>query len=285
MPELTAEELEAKKKEEELASLQAKDKATQETLKKQQEDQATKSGELTDAQKLRIFEIQTKTVKDQGTRLTATENELAKLKAKAEEEPATTVEESAKKFYADPIGVMREEFAKVVAPLNAFKDRFESDTAYVRIKRSLMTNPVYAQQLNNPQFAAIIDELMAEGQKIGAEVSENTVEAAIVHTIGSIAVGNVTIDPIKAPGNEESGEKKVDTTKGNEVGFIPPYLAPSSPPQKKSGKEKVYRELTENEARLARERNMSPEVYLDWLEVDSADIIDSKIGMTEKKGA
>ena len=83
MAELTAEELEAKKKEEELASSQEKDKATLATLKKQQEDQATKSGELSDAQKLRIFELQTNTVKDQGTRLTDTENELAELTAKA----------------------------------------------------------------------------------------------------------------------------------------------------------------------------------------------------------
>ena len=285
MPELTAEELEAKKKEEEKASSQEKDKATLATLKKQQEDQATKPGELSDAQKLRIFEIQTKTVKDQGARLTATENELAELKTKAEEATAPTMEESAKKFYADPVGVMKEAMAEVVAPLNAFKDRFESDNEYTRIKRGLMTNPAYAQHLNNPQFSAIIDAIIAEGQKLGTDVSENTVEAAIVHTIGSIAVGNVTIDPIKAPGNEEGGEKKVDTTKGNEVGFIPPYLAPSSPPQKKSGKEKVYRELTENEARLARERNMSKEVYLDWLEVDSADVIDSKVGIPEKKGA
>ncbi|MEK0326937.1 MAG: hypothetical protein QQN63_14665, partial [Nitrosopumilus sp.] len=173
-----------------------------------------------------------------------------------------TVEESTKKFYADPIAVMREEFAKVVAPLNAFKDRFESDTAYVRIKRSLMTNPAYAQHLNNPQFAAIIDELMAEGQKIGAEVSENTVEAAIVHTIGSIAVGKVVIDPVKAPDETGEGKETKVESKTNEAGFIPPYLASSSPPHKTTGKEKVYRELTENEARLAKERGMSPEVYL-----------------------
>ena len=286
MAELTAEELEAKKKEEEAASSQAKDKATLATLKKQQEDQATKPGELTDAQKLRIFEIQTKTVKDQGARLTATENELVRLKEEADKVAAPTMEESAKKFYADPIGVMREEFAKVVAPLNAFKDRFESDTEYTRIKRSLMTNPAYAQHLNNPQFSAIIDELIAEGQRLGTDVNENIVEAAIVHTIGSIAVGKVVIDPVKVLGdeNEKGGEKKVETTQGNETGFIPPYLAPSSPPQKSLGKEKVYRELTENEARLARERNMSPEVYLDWLEVDSADIIDSKIGMKKEEG-
>ncbi|KKM71898.1 hypothetical protein LCGC14_1425850, partial [marine sediment metagenome] len=37
------------------------------------------------------------------------------------------------------------------------------------------------------------------------------------------------------------------------------------------------------EARLAKERNMSKEAYLDWLEVDSSDVIDSKIGIPAKK--
>jgi hypothetical protein len=65
---------------------------------------------------------------------------------------------------------------------------------------------------------------------------------------------------------------------------IPPYLAPSSPPHKKVVEGKQYRDLTENEARLAKERNMSKEDYLNWLEVDATDVIDSKIGIPAKKG-
>ena len=277
MPELTAEELEKKKKEEE-ASSQSEEKVTSPTLKKEPEDQVTKPGELSDAQKLRVYEIQTKTVRDQGARITAAEKELADLKAKKEEEAKPSMEESAKKFYADPVGTMKEAMAEMVAPLNEFKDRFESESEYVKVKRNLMTNPVYAQHLNNPQFSSIIDELIAEGQKTTGQVSEAMVEAAIKHTIGSIAVGDVVIDPVKGVENGDKG-KKVET----ESAFIPPYLAPSSPPHKRAEDKKQLRELTENEARLAKERGMSKEVYLAWLEVDPSDVIDSRIGIKKEE--
>lgn len=279
MPELTAEEL--KKKEEEEASSQQKEKVTSATSTSQQEDLSTKTDELTDAQKLRIFEISQKTVREQGARLTATERELAELKSKAEEKEAPTTEESAKGFYADPVGTMKKAMAEMVAPLNEFKDRFESNTEYARIKRGLMVNPAYAQHLNNPQVTAIVDEIISEGTRAGIQVSEDNVIAALKHTIGSVAVGDIVLETVKTE-NKEEGGKEVKEGK-RESPFIPPYLAPSSPPHKKRGEEKQYRELTENEARLARERGQSKEEYLDWLEVDPADVIDSKIGMKEEK--
>ena len=277
----TPEQLEAQKKkeEEEAASLLKEGKVTSPILKKQPTDPPTKE-EFTDAQKLRIFEIQQKTVREQGARLTQTENELAALKAKQEEEVKPTMEESAKKFYADPVGVMKEALEAAVAPLNAFKDRFEGEADYVRIKKGLMSNPVYAQHLNNPQFAGIIDELIADGQRgTGIEVSERIVEAAIKHTLGSIVAGDIVIAPVKGVTTEETTEAKTE----EENKLIPPYLQPSSPPQKSRTTEKQYRDLTENEARLAKEKGQTKEQYLDWLEVDPADVIDSKIGIPEKK--
>lgn len=285
MPELTAEELEAKKKEEEKTSLLKKEKATQQTLTSPPEDQVTKPGELTDAQKLKIFEIQTRTVKDQGTRLTATENELAKLKAEKEEAAKPTIEESAKTFYADPMKAITEALKEAVAPLHAFKNRFESESEYGKIKKGLMVNPVYAQHLDNAEFTSIIDGLINEGTKSGVEVSTNMVEAAIKHTIGSIVTGDIVLMPVKGSKTMVKGvETKVVDKELERVDMqIPPYLAPSSPPYKKVTDVKQYRDLTENEARLARERGQSKEQYLDWLEVDPADVIDSKIGMPAKK--
>ena len=279
MPELTAEELKAKKEAEEKASLLAKEKATQETLTNQQKDPVTKPGELTDAQKLRIYEIQQKTVREQGARLTATERELAELKAKADEVSKPSTEDEAKAFYANPRKVIMEVMEEVVAPLNVFKDRFENETEYTKIKRGLMANPVYAQHLNNPQFAAIVDELIAEGQRTTGNVNEGMVEAAIKHTIGSIVTGDVVLAAV--PGSEVVTEKGKETKVEDQL--IPPYLAPSSPPYKEKETVKQYRDLTENEARLARERGQTKEQYLDWLEVDPADVIDSKIGIPEKK--
>ena len=283
MAELTAEELKAKQEEEEKASLLAKEKATLAISKSQPGDPSTKSGELTDAQKLRIFEIQTRTVKDQGARLTAAEDELAKLRVEKEEAAKPTIDESAKAFYADPRKAIEEALEKAIAPLNKFKDRFESGTEYERIKKGLMVNPVYAQHLDNAQFAAIVDELIEEGARSGIQVSVGNVEAAIKHTIGSIVTGDIVLAPVK--GSEVAvvqGARGAEGEPKREDMQIPPYLAPSSPPFKKAEDTKQYRELTENEARLARERGQTKEQYLDWLTVDPADVIDSKIGMKKE---
>ena len=277
MPELTAEELKAKEEEE--TSLQKKEKATQATLKKEQEDQAIKDKELSDTQKLRVYDIQTKTVRDQGARLSAAERELDELRATKKEEAKPTVDESAKQFYADPAKMIKDALAEAIAPLNQFKDRFETDSEYGRIKKNLMVNPVFAQHLANPEFSSIIDELVIEGTRSGTKVSEGMVEAAIKHTIGSIVTGDVVLKPVK--GSETTVVEGKETER--EDTQIPPYLAPSSPPHKKTVEGKQYRDLTENEARLAKERNMTKEAYLDWLEVDPSDVIDSKIGVPAKK--
>ncbi len=276
----TPEEIAAQKKEEEeKASLLLKEKATSQTLTKPPTDPLTKE-ELSDAQKLRIFEIQQKTVREQGARLTQTENELRALKAKQEEEVKPTVDESAKAFYANPMAAIHEALEKAVAPLNEFKNRYEGEADYVRIKKGLMSNPVYAQHLANPQFAGIIDDLIADGQRgTGIQVNEQIVEAAIKHTLGGIVAGDVVIAPVAGVTTEEKPGTKIE----EENKLIPPYLQPSSPPQRKTTTEKQYRDLTENEARLAKERGMSKQEYLDWLEVDPSDVIDSKIGIPEKK--
>ena len=280
----TPEELEAEKKkkeeEEAAASLLAKEKVTSATLTKEQQDQAIKDKELSDAQKLRIYEIQTKTVKDQGARLTATEKELAELRAANVEAAKPTVDESAKAFYANPAKAIKDALAEAIAPLNVFKERFEGDAEYTKIKKGLMANPVYAQHLANPEFSAIIDEIVSEGIKGGSVISEANVAAAINHTIGSIVSGDVVLTGVKKV--EVDGTTKVEN-KAEEALVIPPYLAPSSPPLKKALEGKQYRDLTENEDRLRRERGMTKEAYLDWLEIDPSDVIDSKIGLPPKK--
>ncbi len=273
--ELTAEQIEeAKKKEEEARSLQKEEKATSPTLTSPPKDQ------LTDAQKLKIFELQTKTVRDQGASLARLKKDFDELKAKKEEENQPTLDERSKGFYADPVKIIREELQKAIAPLNEFKNRFESDSEYDRIKKGLKANPVFAEHLSNPQFESVVDQLIAEGQRTGVQLNENIVIATIKHTIGDVVTGELVLDIPKKTGNETGNENKKE-----EERMIPPYLAPSSPPQKTRGTEKQYRDLTENEDRLRRERGMTKEQYLNWLEVDSNDVIDSKIGIKaeEKK--
>ena len=202
--ELTAEQIEeAKKKvEEEARSSQNEEKVISPTSTSTQKDQ------LTEAQKLKIFDLQTKTVRDQGAKITQVQRELDELKAQKKEEDKPTVEESAKKFYADPVAVMREELQKAIAPLNKFKDRFESDNEYDGIKKRLKVNPAFSEHLSNPQFEAAVDALIADGQKTGIKLSDDIVIATIKHTIGDVVTGELVLDSIKTEDKTKKNEEE-----------------------------------------------------------------------------
>jgi hypothetical protein len=60
----------------------------------------------------------------------------------------------------------------------------------------------------------------------------------------------------------------------------PPHLRPSAPavPGHERPTSPPLRDLTENEARLARERGMTKEAFLSWIDVPADQVVHSKIG-------
>lgn len=203
--------------------------------------------------------------------LTANVNKLVTEKAK---KPTQTPDEAAKEFYKNPRKVIQDVMAETVAPLNAFRESFESDSAYAKLKAQFKADPRYAAYFQRQGFEGLIDSVVEESTKNGVEISPLFIESAITHTIGQVAVGTVQFpDPIAEAAKPEETPA-----------MIPPYLAPSSPPAvRRSAPKNEHRELTEQEDRIRREQDMSVAEWWEWMEMPSTGVIDSKVGIEEKK--
>ncbi len=263
-------------------SLPVKEKVIPPTLKEPPTDPPTKT-----AEQVQIEEYQKKEAayqarqRDTDNKLTQLTQVVEKLVTDKNAPPPTTPEEDAKDFYRDPKKVIREVMQETVAPLNAFKDEFQGDSAYSRLKTQYKADPRFAAYFQRQGFEGMIDQVINQSMRNGVTISDEFVVSVLTHTAGQIAVGTVQMpDPI-ADANltptPTPGVPLVDER------LIPPYLQPSSPPAVHRGAEpKRHRELTENEDRVRRERNMSVEDWWAWMELDSKDVIGSKIGIPQE---
>lgn len=217
--------------------------------------------------------------RDQDARFTQLSGVVEKLVAEKNAPPPTTPEEDAKAFYRDPKKAIRETMEEVVRPLNTFKDTFESNDAYSRVKNQFRADPRFAPYFQRPGFEQIVDSVVNQAVQSGTVVSEQFVESAITHTAGQIAVGTVQMpDPI-ADANVQTtppqpGVPPVDNRQ------IPPYLQPSAPPSvHRTPDGPKRRALTENEDRIRRENGQSVEDWWAFMEMPSTGVIDSTVGL------
>lgn len=217
--------------------------------------------------------------RDQDAKLTQLTSVVEKLVIEKSAPPPTTPEEDAKAFYRDPKAVIRETMEEVVKPLNAFKDSFENDSTYTRLKNQFRTDPRFAAYFQRQGFEETIDAVVNQAQQNGTPISEMFVESALTHTAGQIAVGTVQMpDPI-ADANLQAnppqpGVPPVDNRQ------IPPYLQPSAPPSvHRTPDGPKRRALTENEDRIRRENGQSVEDWWEFMEMPSTGVVDSKVGL------
>lgn len=226
---------------------------------------------------------------EQDRQIAELKNTVNALIADKNKPPPRTPDEAAKEFYKDPEKVIRGVMEETVAPLNEFKNSFESESAYTQLKREYRADARYAEYFKRPGFETMIDTVVREASKKNVAVTAQFVESAITHTIGQVATGTVQFpDPVA-----ETLPPKFDSQTGAPIvtppadpnpanQMIPPYLAPSSPPSPgPSNQAPRRRELTENEDRIRREQNMSVEDWWKWQDMDSKDVVDSKVGVPE----
>lgn len=220
--------------------------------------------------------------RDQDAKLAQLTQTVDELVTKKNAPPPTTPEEDAKDFYRDPKKVIREVMQETVAPLNAFKDTYEGNSTYSRLKTQYKADPRFAPYFRREGFEQAIDQLITQSQRNGVTISGEFVESVLTHTAGQIAVGTVQMpDPIADANNQDPNNPTPGDT--DPVRQIPPYLAPSAPPMRRpSNDPPKHRQLTENEDRVRRERNMSVEDWWTWMEMDSKDVIDSKVGIPQE---
>lgn len=215
--------------------------------------------------------------RDQDEKFAQLTNTVNALVTEKNKKPEQTPDEAAKEFYKNPRKVIQEIMDESVAPLNQFKDSFQTDSKYAELKSQFKADPRYAAYFQRQGFEGMIDQVVGQAIKNGGQVTPLFVESAITHTVGQIAVGTVAMpDPIADANRQE--EPVLDNRQ------IPPYLQPSAPPQRKPASDgPKRRQLSENEDRIRRENGQSLEDWWAFMEMDSKDVISSRVGLEEKK--
>ncbi len=251
---------------------------------------------LAEEKRKRMEALHLATIQEQGARVTTLSAEVAELKAEADKRNAPTPDEDAKKFYANPRAIIREELEKVIAPLNEFRREFQGNDEYNRLLANFKEDPRYAKYLANPKFSGYVEDLVSHSMKNGGKLSVDMIDAAVRHGLGSVLAGDlVLVAPTPTPVIPVDPANPTPPTPGDPpvtpvtpVDYVrPPYLEPTPPPGPGVTPTKpVLRDLTESEDRLRRERGQTVESFLAWQSMPEADVVDSRLDIpvpVEKK--
>lgn len=195
---------------------------------------------------------------------------------------------TAEEYYKDPIAAQRrlinEALERTVKPL---ANEFYKMQAFSRLDQ------IIGQFKNDARFSPQWDNgveqyVRNEAARLNPDhLNEQNVGAIVLVAIGMKASGLLAgSTPTSAPAPKNNNPTPTpSSTVPNRSDIVPPYLAPSSTPSADSNSNsKKRRELNEHELRLAREKKMTPEQYLDWLDVPASAVVASEIGRPPKTG-
>jgi len=195
------------------------------------------------------------------------------------ESPGPSRDDQNQAFWKDPIGLMtnliQTELKKTVDPINQYISGQRVETAYDRAKGRLKTE--YGDLW--PTIEPEVDRFITAAAQSGNEVNDQLLNVAALAATGAYhrgLLGPTSPQPSgapPAPPTPLTPAARIDMT-------APPHLRPSAPviPGHEREQKPEARALTENEARLARERGQTPEQFLAWIEVPPDQVVHSKIG-------
>lgn len=199
------------------------------------------------------------------------------------ENPPPSRESQNDRFWKDPVGVMNEliqsELKRTVEPINSYIAGQRTETAYDRMKAELRT------QFSDvwPHIEREIDRFVQATAEAGNEVNPQLLNVAALAATGAYHRGLLSSGAESNGGTPPAPPATPPATPpvpARADMSVPPHLRPSAPtpPGHERPQAQERRQLTENEARLARERGMTHEQFLDWLEVPPDKVVHSKIG-------
>jgi hypothetical protein len=252
-----------------------------------QNSQPTQSTESRADRLLGLYEQQ---MRESHRRASELEQELRRRDDEARQReqntPPSVPDVNPTEFWNKPLPhiaqIIREETRKAVQPLYEFKTQIENQNKYEMVKNRFKVDPRYRDIF--PKIEGIVDQLMLQS---GAEPSDNMMNATILSAIGALHTGQipgVTLDTptTNAPANLNQPENNTNAAtnqQGNRPVITPAHLRPNPVSQNLGGDQKPkLRELTELEARIARENSMTKEEYLNWMDEDPTKVAHSKIG-------
>lgn len=182
-----------------------------------------------------------------------------------------------KQFWTDPTTVVRGMLDEMISPLKNFVAESRTASAYDRLKSQFRSDPNYAKVLSNPKAEAALDQLM-QGQK---EINEGSMRLGLMSIAGAIALNqlpDVTFNDERSPNTETTKVSQANMT-------LPPHLRPSAPRAPDSVQKPAnLRELTETEERMRKESGLTHADFLGLINLQSHEVVDSKIGVPAKGG-
>jgi len=233
----------------------------------------------------RLLELMEANMRDQAARLRTAEAENTRLRNAGQQSelnpPIPT--ETAGDFWQNPAAniqkLIREETQRAVKPLYDFKTQMERQSGYDGLKSRFKNDPRYAEIF--PKIEGMVDQMMT-----GAEANDQNMQLAVLSAIGSVVTGQVPGVQL-TPANGQQQQQQTQVT----------GAPPSNQPQQQQGRvitpahlrstpvtlqpennAPATRDLTELEARLAKERGLNKEEYLQWLDLPATQVATSTIG-------
>jgi len=184
--------------------------------------------------------------------------------------PPPTAEEADKEFWKTPTKSLAEMEARMRTQLI---EEMRNTINPLLVQHAVSAKEMALSKMQT-QYADVWDaieptvrQFIANAEASGTEISENVVSVATMAAAGAYYRGMLGTTPPSTP-----APAPVTTT------VTPPHLRPTPPSAPTEGTKKPVRQLTENERRLARERGMTEEQYIDWLEVPSDSVVKATIG-------
>ena len=221
----------------------------------------------------KIVETQDAVIRDSANQQRNMVSELQKLRGAMTPPPAPT---DPKQFFNNPqeeVGkIVASEVEKTVAPLREMMQKLVAGTS----RNDALAE--YKKQHANfdwNKLEPVVNAMVEQANSRGVTVDKGTMDIIVLSALGMAATGQIEgamTTPAAAPAPAAPAP-------GVPVPVItPPHLMPSAPPipAPQPNGAKPTRALTENEARLARERGWSPEQYLSWLDVDPTQVVTHK---------
>lgn len=178
--------------------------------------------------------------------------EAERLRNERAKPPELTPEESSKKFFENPVELIRTEIQKALAPVTQSIASFTTRSRYAELKIEMAQDPRFTDL---PKIEKEFDQMMN-----GQAIDPNVMIGAYYAAYGMVAK---TAPQRLIDGGNTGTVDNTNTNTGTPAKpalTIPPHLRPSTPPAPVKQDEKVKRPpLTENERRLMKMNNIATE--------------------------
>jgi hypothetical protein len=215
-------------------------------------------------------------LREQNRKIQELQDELARVKQTpaGPAAPTRTEEEERQEFYNRPMAATRqlikEELDRTIAPLTEFVQQMRGGSESERIISKLKVDPRFSSMWD----ASVEQAVNSVVARLNPDqINEQTITSTVIQAIGLKAIGQLApVAPSSAPASAPSPTPTPSTPAENRPVVTPPHMRPSAPPGPSSNQRPARRQLNENEKRLAREKRMTDDQYLDWIEMPASAI-------------